>query len=53
MLNARIRKRWRAGRFPIGVIGEKADLTYPYEYLGAGPDTLAELLSGKTDLPTR
>ena len=29
--------------FPIGVIGERVDLTYPYEYLGAGPETLAEL----------
>src|SRR5579863_5255115 len=28
ILNARIRKRWRAGKFPIGVIGPKADLTY-------------------------
>src|SRR3990172_7845788 len=28
VLNARIRKRWRAGPFPIGVIGGKADLTY-------------------------
>ena len=37
MLNARIRKRWRAGNFPIGLIGEKADLTYTYDYLGAGP----------------
>src|SRR5579864_853431 len=36
ILNARIRKRWRAGKFPIGVIGPKADLTYPYDYLGAG-----------------
>ena len=36
VLNARIRKRWRAGNFPIGLIGEKVDLTYPYEYLGAG-----------------
>ena len=36
VLNARIRKRWRAGNFPIGLIGEKADLTYPYDYLGAG-----------------
>src|SRR5205085_10872680 len=35
VLNARIRKRWRAGKFPIGVIGEKADLTYTYDYLGA------------------
>ena len=47
VLNARIRKRWRAGKFPIGVIGEKADLTYPYEYLGAGPETLAEVVAGK------
>ena len=41
ILNARIRKRWRAGNFPIGVIGPKPDLTYTYEYLGAGPETLA------------
>ena len=37
VLNARIRKRWRAGKFPIAVIGERADLTYDYSYLGAGP----------------
>jgi len=47
VLNARIRKRWRAGKFPIGVIGEKADLTYPYEYVGAGPDTLVEVAAGR------
>jgi NADH-quinone oxidoreductase subunit G len=41
VLNARIRKRWRAGDFKIGVIGEQADLTYDYTYLGAGPETLA------------
>jgi len=43
VLNARIRKRWRRGGFPISVIGERADLTYDYEYLGAGTDTLARL----------
>jgi NADH-quinone oxidoreductase subunit G len=43
VLNARIRKRWRAGKFPIAVIGERADLTYDYSYLGAGPETLAAL----------
>jgi NADH-quinone oxidoreductase subunit G len=43
ILNARIRKRWRAGKFPIGVIGAKADLTYTYDYLGAGPETLAAI----------
>ena len=31
----------------VGVIGEQADLTYPYEYLGAGPQTLKEVLDGK------
>ncbi|HEV7435751.1 MAG TPA: NADH-quinone oxidoreductase subunit NuoG, partial [Pseudorhizobium sp.] len=46
VLNARIRKRWRRGDFPIGVIGEGGDLRYGYEYLGAGPDSLTELLNG-------
>jgi NADH-quinone oxidoreductase subunit G len=49
VLNARIRKRWRAGHFPIGLIGERADLTYPYEYLGAGPETLAEVVADRHD----
>ncbi len=47
VLNSRIRRRWRAGNFPVGVIGEKADLTYDYEYLGAGPDTLANVAKGE------
>ncbi len=47
VLNARIRKRWRAGNFPIAVIGEKLDLTYGYDYLGAGPETLADLAAGR------
>jgi NADH-quinone oxidoreductase subunit G len=47
VLNARIRKRWRAGHFPIGLIGENADLTYSCEYLGAGPETLAEIAAGR------
>ena len=44
VLNARIRKRWRMGNFPIEVIGEAADLTYEYKYLGAGTDTMSDLL---------
>jgi NADH-quinone oxidoreductase subunit G len=47
VLNARIRKRWRAGAFPVGLIGEKADLTYAYDYLGAGPESLANLAKSK------
>ena len=44
VLNARIRKRWRAGNFPIELIGQQVDLTYPYKYLGAGPETLSDML---------
>jgi NADH-quinone oxidoreductase subunit G len=47
VLNARIRKRWRIGNFPVGLIGEQADLSYGYDYLGAGPDTLAEVAAGR------
>jgi NADH-quinone oxidoreductase subunit G len=46
VLNARIRKRWRQGDLRIALIGEKVDLTYTYDYLGAGPDTLADLAAG-------
>src|SRR5690606_2777536 len=35
VLNARIRKAWRIGNIPIAVIGDHADLTYNYEYLGS------------------
>src|SRR5450631_2341338 len=47
VLNARIRKRWRLGNLSIGLIGESVDLTYAYDYLGAGPDTLAEVAAGR------
>ena len=43
VLNARIRKRWRMGDFPIGVIGENVDLRYETTYLGAGTETLSDL----------
>ncbi|WP_187971655.1 NADH-quinone oxidoreductase subunit NuoG [Aquibium microcysteis] len=46
VLNARIRKRWRMGNFPIGVIGEAADLRYDHEMLGAGTETLKDLAAG-------
>ncbi len=41
VLNARIRKRWLTGSCLTGVLGEKADLTWNYNYLGAGPESLA------------
>ena len=49
VLNARIRKRWRMGNFPINLVGEHADLTYPYTYHGAGTETLADF-AGKAEV---
>ncbi len=43
VLNARIRKRWLKGNFPIEVVGDEAELTYPVKVLGAGAETLAGL----------
>jgi NADH-quinone oxidoreductase subunit G len=44
VLNARIRKRWLKGDFKISLVGERADLTYGYDYLGAGPDSLLQFI---------
>ncbi len=49
VFNARLRKRWGAGALRVGVIGEQADLTYKYDYLGAGAETLAGLTRSKSD----
>ncbi len=47
LVNARIRKRWRQGGLSVGLIGERVDLTYGYEYLGAGPQTLKDVADGR------
>ncbi|MBT3536456.1 MAG: NADH-quinone oxidoreductase subunit G [Rhodospirillaceae bacterium] len=50
LVNARIRKRWLRGGLAVGVIGgvmgSNDDLTYKYDYLGAGPATLTEIADG-------
>ena len=48
VLNARILRRIHQSqaRPPVGLIGEEADLTYAYDYLGAGPETLAKVADG-------
>ena len=46
LLNTRVRKCWRQGG-SVGLIGERVDLTYPYEYLGAGPQTLKDVADGR------
>ncbi len=49
VFNARLRKRWLAGALRVGVIGEQADLSYGYDYLGAGPESLAGLPKSRGD----
>jgi len=47
LLNARIRKRWLQGGFPIALIGGAADLTYGFDPIGQGPQTITALLQGR------
>jgi NADH-quinone oxidoreductase subunit G len=47
VINARLRKRWTMGRFPVGVIGPRGlDYTYPTDWLGEGSAVLRALLGG-------
>ncbi len=50
VLNARIRKAWLRGSVSIGVVGERLDLTFDYNHLGAGPDSLDALKAGPCDV---
>jgi len=47
LVNARLRKRWLAGGFAVGLVGEARELTYGYAHLGTGPQALADLLAGR------
>jgi NADH-quinone oxidoreductase subunit G len=53
LLNTRLRKAWLTGGTEIGLIGEQADLTYEYSWLGAGSMTLAKPPKGAIDALTR
>jgi NADH-quinone oxidoreductase subunit G len=53
LLNTRLRKAWLAGTSEIGLIGEQADLTYEYSYLGAGSKTLGKPPKAAVDALTR
>ena len=46
LVNARIRKRYLLDGFPIAAVGPAFDLTYRYERLGAGPETLTDIVAG-------
>jgi len=48
MVNARIRKNWLEKKIPISLIGEKVDLTYPYEHLGTSPKDIEKLIKQYT-----
>jgi NADH-quinone oxidoreductase subunit G len=47
LINARIRKCYLMGGLKVGVIGQQLDMTYPTTYLGAGPQTLQDVVDGK------
>ena len=47
IINARIRKRFLRGGCKLAMIGPRPDLTVPYQYLGAGAETLQEVAEGR------
>ncbi len=47
VLNARIRRRYLEGGFPIGAIGPEADLTYPHQNFGDDPAMLEAIAAGE------
>jgi NADH-quinone oxidoreductase subunit G len=46
VLNARFRRNWLNRDFKVAVLGEQADLTYDYEYLGADLAALERIADG-------
>ncbi len=48
LVNARIRKSWRANGLAIGLIGDRADLTYDYQYLGDDFAALQSIADGSS-----
>ncbi|WP_411816047.1 NADH-quinone oxidoreductase subunit NuoG [Hyphococcus sp. DH-69] len=50
MINARLRKIWlNKLDVKIGLIGEQKDLSFEYDYIGAGPDSLKAIANGEGD----
>ncbi|KAG5643423.1 NADH dehydrogenase (ubiquinone) 78K chain precursor, 5-prime end [Asterophora parasitica] len=48
VLNSRIRKSWLHTGLEVGLIGERVDTTYGYEYLGTDAKALSEFITGKS-----
>jgi NADH-quinone oxidoreductase subunit G len=53
LVNARIRKRWMRGNYPVYSIGSRDDLTYNVNNLGDDPKILQDIISGKHPLTKR
>ena len=49
VMNTRIRKRWLHAQVEVGVVGEQADLSYRYEWLGKDAAALDKFINGKAD----
>ena len=47
VLNSRIRKSWLHTGLEVGLIGERADTAYGYDYLGPDAKALADFVAGK------
>ena len=47
VLNSRIRKSWLNSGLEVGFVGERADTTYGYEYLGANGTAITDLVAGR------
>ena len=46
LVNTRLRKAWMRGTLQAAAIGPDVDHTYPVDFLGASPDTLAAVVDG-------
>jgi NADH dehydrogenase (ubiquinone) Fe-S protein 1 len=49
VLNSRIRKSWIHTGLEVGLIGERVDTTYGYDYLGPGAKAVADFIAGKSE----
>ncbi len=47
MLNARIFRNWRERGVPVYLIGQPANLTYPYEHIGTSPKDIEDFAKKK------
>ena len=49
VLNSRIRKSWLHTELEVGLIGERADLSYSYDHLGADAKAVSDFVSGQSE----